>query len=442
MNRRLKWLIGLVALLLVVAACSSDDSTETTAGGDDVTETTEAPDSGEVVDLVIESWRNDDLAIWQDTIIPAFEAANPNIKVTFAPTAPAEYNAALRAKLEGGTAGDLITCRPFDASLELYDAGFLADITDVSGMENFSDVAQSAWITDDGTQKFCVPMASVIHGFIYNADAFAEIGVEAPTTEDEFFAALDAIKADGNYDALAMGTADQWEAATMGFQNIGPNYWAGEEGRTGLIDGTEKLTDQQYVDTLTSLARWADYMPSGYEAISYPDSQALFTLGGAAIYPAGSWEIGLFNEQAEFAMGAFMPPVKAAGDTCYISDHTDIALGLNAASPNAEAAQTFLSWVASSEFASLYANSLPGFFSLSNHSVTMEDPLAQEFVSWRDECESTIRNSYQILSRGEPNLENEIWAVSASVINGTVDPADGATTLQDGLASWYEPQQG
>ena len=31
--------------------------------------------------LTIESWRNDDLAIWQDKIIPAFEAKNPGIKV-------------------------------------------------------------------------------------------------------------------------------------------------------------------------------------------------------------------------------------------------------------------------------------------------------------------------------------------------------------------------
>lgn len=451
MKRSFIWMVALVALLLVAAACSSDSSdttaagggeTETTAAGGGETDTTAAPATGDTVELVIESWRNDDLAIWQDKLIPAFEADNPGIKVTFAPTAPAEYNAVLQGRLEGGTAGDLITCRPFDASLDLYDAGHLADITDLSGMENFSSVAQSAWITDDGTQKFCVPMASVIHGFIYNADAFAEVGVEVPATEDEFFAALDTIKADGTYDALAMGTADQWEAATMGFQNIGPNYWMGETGRIGLIEGTEKLTDQQYVDTLTTLAKWADYMPDGFEAIAYPDSQALFTLGGAAIYPAGSWEIGLFNEQAEFAMGAFKPPVKADGDTCYISDHTDIALGMNPASANSEAAKTFLTWVASADFASMYANSLPGFFSLSNHSVTMEDPLAQEFLSWRDECDSTIRNSYQILSRGEPNLENEIWAVSATVINATATPEDGAAILQEGLEQWYEPQQG
>ena len=70
--------------------------------------------------LTIESWRNDDLAIWQEKIIPAFEAKNPGIKVVFAPTAPTEYNAALNAKLDAGSAGDLITCRPFDASLELF----------------------------------------------------------------------------------------------------------------------------------------------------------------------------------------------------------------------------------------------------------------------------------------------------------------------------------
>ncbi|NBR41222.1 MAG: sugar ABC transporter substrate-binding protein, partial [Alphaproteobacteria bacterium] len=43
------------------------------------------------VTLTIESWRNDDLSIWQQKIIPAFEAQNPGIKVVFAPTAPAQY---------------------------------------------------------------------------------------------------------------------------------------------------------------------------------------------------------------------------------------------------------------------------------------------------------------------------------------------------------------
>jgi raffinose/stachyose/melibiose transport system substrate-binding protein len=396
---------------------------------------------GQDVTLTIESWRNDDITIWQDTLIPAFEAANPGIKLVFSPSAPADYNAVLNSKLDAGSAGDLITCRPFDASLELYNKGQLADLTSLASMSNFSDVAKSAWQTDDGAATFCVPMASVIHGFLYNADAFEELGLTPPATEEEFFAVLDKIKEDGTYVPMAMGTQDQWEAATMGYQNIGPNYWKGEEGRKALIEGTQKLTDEPWVAPFVQLAKWKDYLGDGFEAQTYPDSQNLFTLGRAAIYPTGSWEIGVFNPQVSFTMGAFPPPAPNAGDTCYISDHTDIALGMNAKTAHPEETKAFLEWVGSAEFATLYANALPGFFSLNSTAVEMEDPLAKEFVSWREKCEPTIRSTYQILSRGTPNLENETWNASANVIRGSETPEDAAKRLQEGLASWYEPQQ-
>lgn len=391
------------------------------------------------VTLTVESWRTDDLTVWQDTLIPAFEAANPGIKVVFSPTAPTEYNAALNSKLDGGTAGDLITCRPFDASLDLFKAGRLAPLNDLPGMANFSDVAKSAWTTDDGATTFCVPMAAVIHGYIYNKDAFEQLGIEEPKTEAEFFAALDKIKADGTYIPLAMGTNDQWEAATMGYNNIGPNYWKGEEGRLALIAGTQKLTDEQWVAPYRQLAKWKDYLGDGFEAQTYSDSQNLFTLGRAAIYPAGSWEISGFNANATFGMGAFPPPVQNAGDTCYISDHTDIGIGMNAKTPHPGEAKKFLDWVASAEFAGLFANALPGFFALSSAPVTLEDPLAQEFLSWRGECESTIRSTYAILSRGTPNLENDTWNASVQVIKGAETPEDAGARLQAGLDSWYKP---
>jgi len=347
----------------------------------------------------------------------------------------------LNSKLDAGSAGDLITCRPFDASLALFDAGHLADLDDLDAMSNFSDVAKSAWQSDDGSATFCVPMASVIHGFIYNKDAFNELGLSVPTTEAEFFAALDAIKADGSYIPMAMGTNDQWEAATMGYNNIGPNYWKGEEGRQALIKGEQKLTDPQWTAPYATLARWGEYLGDGFEAQTYPDSQNIFTLGRAAIYPAGSWEISGFNALADFEMGAFKPPVQNAGDTCYISDHTDIGIGMNAKTENPEAAKTFLAWVASPEFAEIFGNALPGFFPLSSTPVELTDPLAKEIVGWRSECESTIRSTYQILSRGTPNLENETWGASVAAIKGTATPKDLGKDLQAGLASWYAPKQ-
>jgi len=347
----------------------------------------------------------------------------------------------LNSKLDAGSAGDLITCRPFDASLALYASSNLADRSDLDAMHDFSSVAQSAWQTDDGRATFCVPTASVIHGFIYNADAFEEVGVEVPETVDDFFAALDAFEEDGGYIPLAMGTNDQCEAATKGYNNIGPNYWRGKEGRLALIAGGQSLTDEPWVAPYRQLARWGQYMGCGFEAQTYPDSQNLFTLGRSAIYPAGSWEITGFNALAEFEMGAFRPPVQNAGDDCFISDHTDIAIGMIAATKNPEEARIFLEWVGSEEFATIYANALPGFFSLSSFDVPMEDPLAQEFVSWRGECESSIRSTYQILSRGTPNLENDTWSASAQVIRGAETPEDAGARLQEGLESWCEPKQ-
>jgi len=422
----------LVVLSMSLASCGTPTPAATQAPA-----ATAAP-VAEKVTITIESWRNDDLSIWQDQIIPAFEAKNPNIHVVFAPSAPAEYNGVLNTKLEGGTAGDMITCRPFDASLSLFQKGYLASLTDLPGMGNFGDVAKSAWITDDGKDAFCVPMASVIHGFFYNKDMFDKYGIKEPATRDEFFAALKTLKDNGET-PLVMGTADQWESATMGFQNIGPVYWKGEEGRKSLIAGTGKYTDAAYIQTWTDLKEWAPYLPEGYQAVKYPDAQSLFTLGKGAIYPTGSWEISQFEKDATFKLGIFPPYVENAGDTSYISDHTDIAMGMNAATKHPAETKVFLEWMTSQEFAELYSNALPGFFTLSNYNITLKDPLANEFLGWRQTSESTIRDSYQILSRGEPNLENELWRVSAAVMNGTLTPEQAGKEIQDGLDKWYKP---
>ncbi len=390
--------------------------------------------------LTIESWRNDDIDIWNDTIIPAFNKHHPEIKIKFTPTPPADYNASLNAKLEGGTAGDLITCRPFDASLSLFKNGRLADLNDLEGMDNFSAVAKSAWQTDDGKTTFCVPMASVIHGFIYNKDIFKELNLKVPKTKSEFMTVLETIKSKSHYTPLVMGTADQWEAATMGFQNIGPNYWQGEKGRKELIEGSAKITDAPYIAVFQALSEWAPYLGKGYKAQKYPDSQNLFTLGRGAIYPAGSWDITTFNKQADFPFGAFPPPLPDGQKKCFISDHTDIGLGLNTKSKDSAKAKIFLTWLTTPEFATLYANALPGFFPLSKHQVKIKDPVAQEFISWRNKCSSTIRNSYQILSRGTPNMENDLWNSSVQVLNGTMTPKEAAQKVQDGLSKWYKPQ--
>ncbi|GGX41676.1 ABC transporter substrate-binding protein [Saccharospirillum salsuginis] len=390
--------------------------------------------------LTIESWRVDDKDLWEDVLIPAFNEHNPDIEVRFKPTSPTEYDSSINARLQAGTAGDLITCRPFDVSLNLYKQGHLEALNGLWGLDHYQDFAKRAWSTDDGQTAFCLPMASVIHGFFYNKDIFEELDLEVPATREDFFGVLETVKQDSSYTPLALGTNDQWESNQIVFTNIGANHWNGEEGRMALLNGEAKFTDPAFVDAWEDMARWGDYMGRGYEAQTYGDSQNLFALGRAAIYPTGSWDIAYFNDQALSDFGAFKPPVAEEGDTCYISDHTDIGIGINKHSENTEAAKAFLNWVASPEFADLFTNKVTGFFSLSNHDVDVQDPVAAEMISWRQECESTIRLNAQVMNRGTPNMEQELWVVSSQVLNGTLSPEAAAEKIQSGFAQWYEPQ--
>jgi raffinose/stachyose/melibiose transport system substrate-binding protein len=387
--------------------------------------------------LTIESWRVDDKTLWEDVLLPAFNKAHPNINVKFSPTSPPEYNSALNARLTAGTAGDLITCRPFDVSLDLFKKGQLDALNGTAGLKNFPESAQVAWQTDDGKSTYCMPMASVIHGFFYNKKVFAEMGLKVPETEADFFGVLDKIKTAGKVAPLALGTADQWETNQIVFTSIGANHWKGEEGRKALIAGKKKFTDPEFVSTFDVMAKWANYLPKGYQAQTYGDSQNLFGTGRAAIYPAGSWDISYFEQNSKVEFGAFKPPVQKSGDTCYISDHTDIAMGINSKSPNKADAKVFLDWLASKDFADLYTNKVTGFFSLSSHKIDVKNPVAKEMISWRNQCKSTIRLNAQIMSRGTPSMENELWNVGSQVINQKMTPKDAAAQIQTGFAKWY-----
>jgi len=388
--------------------------------------------AGQAGTLVIESWRVDDQAVWEQVLLPAFARHHPGITVRFAPTAPTGYDAALDARLAKGTAGDLIACRPFDAALALYRAGHLERLDGKPGLQNFDPAATVAWQTEDGRETFCMPVASVIHGFFYNKEIFGRLDLQPPRTVDDFFRVL-AVLDQAGIAPLALGTFDRWEASQVVYTSIGPNYWRGEAGRKALVAGRAKLTDAPYVDALRFMARLGPYLPPGAARHGYADSQARFASGRAAIYPAGSWDIARLARTPGLALGVFPPPVPRAGDPCYISDHMDLGIGINRNAKNRDDAMTFLAWVGSQEFADLYTNRLTGFFTLSHHLISVRDPVAKQMAEWRKRCASTIRLNAQVPGRAQPGMEAAFWDATSQVLNGSLAPQEAAARLQEGF---------
>lgn len=423
-----------VAALAAVAVTALGLTACSGGGG---AETPEGDGGGEQVTLVLGTWRTEDTAMWEGDVIPAFEAAHPGITVEYAPVDTNDYNASIQSQAESGTGPDLIMCRPFDVNRSWIDNGYLEPVSDLAAIDTFDETALAAWVGDDG-ESYCVPIASVLAGFYYNKAIFAELGLDVPTTHAELLDVLAAIEADGQYAPIALGSADGWQLAYNVLYNLGPNYWRGEEGRLGLIDGSKKLTDPEFVDAIAATADLVEFLPDGYEALSYEDMMQMFTLGQAAILPDGSWDITAATATG-LDVGVFAAPVAAAGDPRYLQEMPDQGIGLNAASEHKDAARVFLDWLGTSEFQSLYVNKLPGFFSMGTEPVTYDNALAQEFAALKDGAELTPRLALDRLSAGTPPLDDEIWRVIQLVFNSGMSPEDAAAELQAGLESWYEP---
>ena len=396
--------------------------------------------AADAVTIKLGSWRTEDIAVWQDKILPLFEAKHPDIKVEFAPVNTNEYNAAIQSQMEAGAGPDLITCRPFDVNRDWIKRGYYESLADLDGMKNFDETSRAAW-TDDKNTPFCMPVAAVLAGFFYNIDIFNELGIQPPKTEAEFLAALKTIKESGKYEPLAYGSADSWQLAYNGLYSIGPTYWHGEDGRLGLIDGKKKLTDPEFVAAFKAFADWKPYLPSGYQSLSYPDMTQLFTIGKAAILPDGSWNINQVTSTG-LNVGVFAPPVAKDGDQRYLQEMPDMAIGINSKSANKEAAKTFLNWVAGPEFQEAYVNEAPGFFAMSNQKLTYKNALAQQFADLKTGAKLTPRLALDRLSSGNPPLDDDTWRVVQTMMNGdSVTPEAATAELQKGLSSWYGPQK-
>lgn len=377
--------------------------------------------------LTLESWRNDDRALWENTLIPAFNRKHPGIEVRYQASIPTEYDAQMNARLANGTAGDLLACRPFQLSQTWYKRGYLERLDGKPGMEYFPASAQQAWQSEDNQHSYCMPVASVLQGFLYNKKIFKQLSLQAPKTEAEFFKLLDQLKAQKAITPIALGTADKWEAAQILLSNVMAQYWRGENGRLAITRAQAKAYDADYLPAFNFLEQLADYLPAQAAQLSYSASQQLFANGQAAIYPMGSWDLSYFNQIPGLEFGVFAMPVKTAQDACYMLDHMDIGIAVNRKSKNKEEAWQFLEWLGSQEFADLYTNKATGFFSLSNHLIAVRDPVARQMMEWRRHCQPTIRINTHFA--GTKN-ETSFWQLSADLLNHKIKAKAAAQQFQ------------
>ncbi len=428
-RRLLSWIL---ILLLAVPLLTSCGQTQTQGENTIKPDTTsvapnqpDTPKADEKVVLTMGSWRADDKAQMDKLLAQYTAEVAPNVEIVFQPTNPPDYNATLRLQLENGTGPDLMYARSYATGLELFEAGYFGDCTNIPGiLDNFSDSNLAPWRTPDG-KMFAVPFAAVSHAVYYNKDIFDAAGVSIPKTWEEFIQVCETLKSKG-YTPLANGLADEWDILECFFLGMLPNYVGGADQRILYENRTKALNDQNFVDAYSDIASIKPYLPSGFEAVTYNDSQALFSSQGAAMFVDGSWTISVYDD-VDFNWGVFAIPARAGKETL-ITFHPDMAITYNNASKYKKEAMDFLAWLCTEEGVKKASASLPtGFFPMIKFPITLEDVHANEFLALNNGRKTDARFVWPALM----DLYTPMNQAVISVIKGDISPQQAADNVNN-----------
>ncbi len=145
---------------------------------------------------------------------------------------------------------------------------------------------------------------------------FAAVGVtEAPTSVDDFTAALKAVKAAGGVTPL--GTAGEWVTGAQFAMMSNPALLESGDFYTEVTDGDASFADSPYADFLEAYSGWiADGLvdPAAL-GLKYQDSIDAFTSGTSASIVMGNWLVPSIDEAGVgFEVGVFAAP-SLTGDT-------------------------------------------------------------------------------------------------------------------------------
>lgn len=325
-RKTLKFLGLLLVLAMVAAACSSDseETTTTAASGTDETTTTAAATTDSQVE-VFSWWTGGGEAAGLDAMIVIFKEMYPNIEFVnsaVAGGAGTNARAVLASRLQ---ANDPPDSWQGHAGQELIGTYVAADqveplnfLFDELGWLDVMPETLIPLISKDGN-IYSVPVNIHRSNVLWaNPTVLSDAGIEMPTTLDEFFTALEALRAGGMEAPLAMG--EQWTTMhlfeTIMLASMGPDGW------NGLWDGSVAWDSAEVTQGLDDFAKILTYTNEDAAALGWQDAGQLVLDGSSAFNIMGDWQEGFFRELgSEPQTGYSWAPVPGTdGNFQFLSD--------------------------------------------------------------------------------------------------------------------------
>ena len=159
----------------------------------------------------------------------------------------------------------------------------------------------------------------------YNPAILEANKVAVPTTIEEWFAAMDTLKAAGVEIPLALG--EQWTVLhlfeTVLLGTLGPEKY------NGLWDGTIAWSDAEVTAALDNFKKILDYTNTDAASLTWQDAAQLVVNGDAAFNVMGDWAEGYFKELKKAPRTEFgwAPVPGTVGTFQFLSDSFVLPVG-------------------------------------------------------------------------------------------------------------------
>lgn len=292
----------------------------------------------------------------------------------------------------------------------------------------------------DGKSYF-VPYSYITSGFYYNKTEWAEMGLTAPTTWEEFIACAEAFKAAGKPFLQVEGTQYDYSAYYY--------YLLCERilGSGALLEAAQDTTGESWdnpgflkaAELVYQLSQsGGNYFAEGYSGNVWPAGQSNFALGGVGALLCGSWipvELGsLVSEDWEW--GYFpMPAVEGYDGTGYDMEAYQIGWAIPTGAKNVDGAKKFMQYATTKENADLYVTT-------SDNMSARKDTIYPEVLSDVEEY-LTNANSFYLSFDGVAAYASEwtnnvFYPIDLELLAGSITPEEFVAKMKAETISFYK----
>jgi raffinose/stachyose/melibiose transport system substrate-binding protein len=301
--------------------------------------------------------------------IEEFEKENPDINVKL--DAPPEAETVLKTLLTKNDMPDLMAIGGNSTYGELAEAGVLNDFSDSELLKTVQPsyidmVDRLAGPDTEGT--FGLPYATNANAVIYNKAKFEELGLEVPTTWDEFIATLEKVKSAGEI-PIYLTLKDAW-TGMIPWNSLGANI-AGEDFAEKKNTGDETFV-KGYSEVADKILTLTEYGHKDNMGVAYGDGNNAFASGKGVFYLQGNWAIPEIQKaEPSIELGVFPMPVTNDPAENKLVSGVDVILTMNKDTEHKEEAMKFIEFMMNKETVQKYIDEQKAFSAIQD--VFQED---------------------------------------------------------------------